>query len=251
MWTAQTTVALLAGLTVVSGYTVDVVVPEAPEFGSRVVLECNYRLDRGERIQELTWVKDNQVFVTYRDGQQATFTNIPGLNIDEVNSSQRRVILTDVQDSASGVYGVRMSIAVDSAGSTNVNTFVHNQDMTVGGAAADTLGNRFGGGSQRRPVSSGSTVITSSSSSSSGSSGPVGGGLGNRFGGNRPDPAGSGAAGATSFAAEAPVGAAQPVPPPGQSFAESAAASGLAAAQANLQNAVNQLQNALNAALAG
>ena len=76
-------------VSVVHGYTVDVVVPEAPEFGSRVVLECNYRLDRGETIQELTWAKDDQVFFTYRDGLQPTFTAVSGINVDVSSDSQQ------------------------------------------------------------------------------------------------------------------------------------------------------------------
>ena len=49
------------------------------------------------------------------------------------DSTPKRVILNNVQDSASGVYGVRMTVESSRGGSVNSNEFMHQQEMTVGG----------------------------------------------------------------------------------------------------------------------
>ncbi|XP_037069881.1 uncharacterized protein LOC119091292 [Pollicipes pollicipes] len=222
MWTALV-IAALALANGAHGYNVDVVVPASPAYGSTVNLEANYQMGPGEYIQDMTWTKDGQVFMTYSQRPDNVFSwrTLRGVDINRDASSPSLVVLNNVDDSASGSYGVSMIIASGSVGSISTSTYNYAQDMLVGGGNA--LGERF---NSRRPGggSVGGTTTTIVQHSSSAGSGPAVDPLGSRFGG--------GAAAAPA----APAAAAVP-------------AAGLANAIEQLQNAQNKLANALNAAL--
>ena len=60
------------------------VVPPAPEYGSTVTLEADYRLGRGEFIKKMKWYKDNKVFMSYAESPERflDWATVPGVNVD-------------------------------------------------------------------------------------------------------------------------------------------------------------------------
>ena len=72
-------------------------VPPAPEYGSNVVLETNYRLADGEYIRKMKWYKDDVVFMSYAEGpkQFLDWSPIPGLNIDVRHDASGKAKLRD------------------------------------------------------------------------------------------------------------------------------------------------------------
>ena len=73
----------------VTAFTADVVVPQYPDYDSRVVLQCNYQLNSGERVRRMVWLKDGEEFMTYsQEPEEYRFFNIRGIDINVSHSGR-------------------------------------------------------------------------------------------------------------------------------------------------------------------
>ncbi|XP_037086494.1 glycine-rich protein 5-like [Pollicipes pollicipes] len=259
MWTTVLAALALAHAGhgfVLSGFSV----PGSPDYGSTVHLEADYRLGRGEYIKKMRWFKDGNVFMSYsqRPDEFYNWTPVDGINIDRAASSSSNVVLTNVQDGASGQYTLEVQVYGPGG---NVANIVNSQSMSVGGGGG--LGTRFGGGS-----AGGVGGTTFFQSSSTGAAFPGGLGTATTFqgttgGGSFQSATVGGHPGGThtSFQSAAAAGSVGPDglgiragfqsggAPVGPDVAQTIQ-SALAEAQAQIQNTVNQI-NQLQQALAG
>jgi len=207
-------VAVLAFASGAHGSSVRVTVPPSAAIGDTVRLRTSVTFTGGERIKDMTWSKDERVFMSY-SGTRDEYTfyplrNTAGAETETISrdSTPQEVILQNVQRWASGNYQVIVSF-VGPEGTDTRSTFNSQYSLQVGDASE--LGNRFGSGQGGRPVSTSSSTSISSSSGTGGTSGFAQTATGSfspldtRFGGgsSRPSGAGPGNAGALDEAVAA------------------------------------------------
>ncbi|XP_018027438.1 uncharacterized protein LOC108682716 isoform X2 [Hyalella azteca] len=96
---------LLVGYPEASSLLVEVKVPRYRTCDSEARLSCHYSLE-GETLYSLKWYKGDSQFYQYIPGnpQPKTYFKVPGVNVDESQSTEGEVLLAGLQVASSGAY---------------------------------------------------------------------------------------------------------------------------------------------------
>ncbi|KAF7987557.1 hypothetical protein HCN44_003319 [Aphidius gifuensis] len=103
--------AIIAGVRCLRNVTLDVV-PELVERGQQATLRCHYILDANELIYSLKWYRGTREFYRYSPSEHPATKkfNITGINVDDKNSNQSQVTITNVDFGLSGNFSCEVTV---------------------------------------------------------------------------------------------------------------------------------------------